>query len=227
MKRKTMFLFPAIFGFVFLCTLQPFAFAQHYENVTGLFLSDGDSSFDVEIADVDGDTDLDILVANDGPNRLYINDGTYNFPDETANRLPAGTNTSTGAEFGDIDNDGDLDIFIANFTAQNKLYINDGTGVFTDVTSTRLPIDTAKSIDAILGDVDNDGDLDILVVNNLQQNRLLINDGTGKFTDGTATRLPAETCADCDASFGDVDGDGDIDLAVANCDTSTAGDKYR
>ncbi|MFQ5770509.1 MAG: FG-GAP repeat domain-containing protein, partial [bacterium] len=75
---------------------------------------DSDDSRAVDFGDVDGDNDFDIIVANDGQNKLYINDGTGHFVDETSSRLPNDNFASFDVELGDVDNDGDLDIFVTN-----------------------------------------------------------------------------------------------------------------
>ena len=109
---------------------------------------------------------------------------------------------STKADFGDVDGDGDLDAIVANLGPE-QLLINTGAGVFLDGSSQLPPPPPFLqdiTADARLADVDGDGDLDILLSNENPfnpsptgggQNRLLINDGTGTFTDQTAARLPA------------------------------------
>jgi RHS repeat-associated protein len=69
---------------------------------------------------------------------------------------------------------------------------------------------------AVLGDVDGDGALDLVLANAAGQNRLLRNDGTGHFTDVTATHLPAQAAVSVGLALGDVDGDGAPDLLIAN-----------
>ncbi|MCI0586491.1 MAG: FG-GAP-like repeat-containing protein, partial [Planctomycetes bacterium] len=115
----------------------------------------------------------------------------------THQMLPADADGTMAVALGDVDGDGDLDAFVGNaFGQQNRLYLNGGSGVFTDVTATNLPalIDDTGAV--ALGDVDGDGDLDAFVGNGLAfggsgQNRLYLNGGTGVFTDVTATNLPA------------------------------------
>src|SRR5207249_2862794 len=101
---------------------------------------------------------------------LLINDGTGHFTDETASRLPNITLSSSRAEFADVDNDGDLDLYIVNGgtsrfgTAQGKLYLNDGTGHFTDVTTARMPnVNVGQPMDCIFGDIDGNFSLDLRI----------------------------------------------------------------
>jgi len=138
----------------------------------------GDRTQDLELADVDGDGDLDLVVGNEDRNRLLINDGTGVFSDETAKRLvfrdePEETRE---ADFGDIDGDGDPDLFFANVRAfvrganpRNRLLLNDGTGHFTDVSdrylaaaeSPRSPA-ARPSFDADFIDINADGAPDLV-----------------------------------------------------------------
>ncbi|MFM8732759.1 MAG: FG-GAP repeat domain-containing protein, partial [Phycisphaerales bacterium] len=96
--------------------------------------------------------------------------------------------------------------------------INNGAGVFSDQTATRLPTFTMSSARAQFGDVDNDGDLDLVFCNNgttrfgSGQPRLYLNNGAGVFADATAN-LPAGNVAEqMDILFLDVDNDLDLDL---------------
>jgi hypothetical protein len=170
----------------------------------------------VAIGDVDGVNGPDILLAGRGQNRLLINDGSGNFADETAARMPINTALSTDAVLQDVDADSDLDIFTANRNSQNRLLINDGAGNFTDLSGSRLPSDVDASYAVILFDADANGTPDAFIANQEQQNRLLLNNGLGTFTDATAASLLVHTGQSHGAVALDVEGDGDQDIAVAD-----------
>jgi hypothetical protein len=170
----------------------------------------------VVAGDVDGDRDADLVLATDGPTRLYLNDGTGRFTDATPGRL-AGENVRVA--LGDVDGDGDLDLLCAN-EGQDRLYLNDGTGTFTDATASHMPADSHANYSLALGDVDGDRDLDVVFGNNDtlgdRRNFLYLNDGTGTFTDVTASRMPVDAEYTQDVALGDVDGDGDLDLLTGH-----------
>jgi hypothetical protein len=206
-----------------------------------LYLNDGAGAFTDEsaripvtgttngmaVTDLDGDGAPDVLLANNGQDAVIMNDGSGHFRDETQARLPVSPDVTQDIELGDVDGDGDLDLLVGN-EGPNGLYINDGTGHFTDESRARVPLREApeETREADFGDVDGDGDLDILFANVSAfvedadpRNRLLINDGTGVFTDETEARLPPDTESSFDGDFRDLDGDGDLDIATGNSDT--------
>ena len=170
------------------------------------------------VGDVDGDGDLDIIQPNTQlstlpavPDLLWLNDGRANFQLDTAGRLPLVSSASWGCDLADFDRDNDLDLVIWNGKQQSQLLLNIGAGFFSDVTSTHMPFMTEDTRNMAIGDLDGDGDLDIVSVawGNLAPWRILLNDGQGRFTDsqfasgyGLSVRL------------GDVDGDGDLDVMV-------------
>ena len=187
----------------------------------------------ITIGDLDGDGDLDIVFANGGGfgsattpqrQRIYINNGSGVFTDESGPRIGALAARCRGVELGDIDNDGDLDmIFAQDFNAQPALYLNNGAGFFTKVTATQLPQITLSSSRAQFGDIDNDGDLDIYITSGTTsrftcgQYRVWVNDGNGFYTDETASRHPiANVCNNMDCIFGDIDNDFDLDIKTAS-----------
>ena len=153
----------------------------------------------VDAGDVDNDGDEDLFVTNlkGQTNTLYINDGSAHFEDQTARwglAAPSLPYTGFGTLFFDYDNDGWLDILAANgavfvikaladandphpLKERNSLYRNMGNGRFTEVSSGAGAVFQLAEVSrgAAFGDLDNDGDMDVVVTNNGGRVRLLLN----------------------------------------------------
>ena len=176
------------------------------------------------LGDFDGDGDLDLVAGNyQQTNRLYLNDGTAAPFASAGGGQAFGTNTENTRALvaGDVDRDGDLDLVAGHYIQRNALYLNDGDGEpFDSATGMPIGTDTAATLDIALGDVDGDGDLDVVAGNNLQANKLYLNDGDGAPFDavGAGEVVGTEEAASYGVALGDVNGDGRLDLIVANAD---------
>ena len=184
---------------------------------------DDASSPHATMADIDSDGDLDIYTTSfkAGSNRLWINQGGAQsgaIATFLASDIPGDTQKGYGSFAGDIDGDGDLDIYSPSLrSGPNKLWINDGLGNGgTSFTASDIVGDAGSySYWSQMGDVDNDGDLDIYVANSDGQNNLWTNDGLGNGgTSFTANDIPGDVGHDIGASMVDLDGDGDLDIHV-------------
>jgi hypothetical protein len=127
---------------------------------------------------------------------------------------------SDGLAWGDYDNDGFLDLFVTNpNSGGNRLYRNLGDSTFERITSGNIVTDRAESLGCAWGDYDNDGFLDLFVINGLfgpQNNFLYRNNGDGTFTKITSGSLANDGGASSGIGWGDYDNDGFLDLFVAN-----------
>lgn len=173
-------------------------------------LTDNAYHLGVCTGDYDNDGDLDIYLSNFGSNILYQNNGKGTFTDVTEKTgVGFGDHVGAGVCFLDIDGDGDLDLFAGSyvqFTLQankssvmngfqtyvgplqypptsNRLYKNNGNGTFTDISlESGIGLIKSSGMGVVAADIDNDGDTDIIIANDLRANSVFINDGKGKFT---------------------------------------------
>ena len=182
--------------------------------------------------DKDGWTDLYVTSAGNlgnigpGQHKLYRNNGNGSFTNVAA---AAGVNFSHplasdgwGICFGDYDADGDLDLFVTGFNGALgcKLYRNEGDGTFSDQTQpSEMFFTTPVGINAFaprFADFDRDGDLDLFIAADFGTSQLVLNDGDGTFTNGTATAgvgLDENGMGGC---MGDFDNDGWFDWYVTS-----------
>ena len=128
-----------------------------------------------------------------------------------------------GAGFLDYDSDGFLDLYLVqsgridspDAQVANRLFRNDGSGGFVDVTAAAGVSDPGYGMGCAAGDYDNDGDVD-LYVTNLGANTLYRNEGNGTFADVTQAAGVGDPGWSTSAAFVDYDADGDLDLFVTN-----------
>jgi len=148
------------------------------------------SSMGPAVGDVNRDGWLDIYIPDMGYGCMLLN-REYHFEDRTASSKLArvcGQYIGWGGVLFDYDNDGHLDLFVANgdahreYTQEDVLVRNDGTGSFKDVAADSGEYFRQKYVGrgTTSGDYDNDGDIDLLVVNLNDTPRLLRNDGGNK-----------------------------------------------
>ncbi len=174
-------------------------------------------------ADVNDDNLPDLYVVNGRypagePNTLYLNRGDGTFANTGRDAGVADGNWGLGAVFADLDTDGDLDLFVSNYVGPNALYLNDGTGTFSEAGAASGLADLGWGKGPTFGDLDHDGDLDLYEGDCKVANQLYRNNGDGTFTN-IAGDNPAVQCSAVrtkGTSFADVDGDGDLDLYVVN-----------
>lgn len=147
----------------------------------------GVSSMGPTVGDIDRDRRIDLYIPDMGYGCLLMNRGEF-FEDRTAASnlaVVCGQYTGWGGVVFDYDNDGHLDIFIANgnahheYSEEDVLMRNDGQGKFYDVARKSGDYFKQKYVGrgATFADFDNDGDLDVLVINLNDRARLLRNDG--------------------------------------------------
>jgi enediyne biosynthesis protein E4 len=199
----------------------------------------------VALGDVNNDGLIDIyFTSNLSKNKLYLNKGNFRFEDITDKALVAGTRAwSTGVNMADVNGDGLIDIYVCNSgdikgdNKQNELFINNGNLTFTEKGEEYGVADKGYTTHSAFFDYDNDGDLDLYVLNNssraigsfnLRKNerdkrnesggdKLLRNDGN-RFTDVSqeAGIFGSAIGFGLGVTVGDINKDGWQDISVAN-----------
>ncbi|MBS1944512.1 MAG: CRTAC1 family protein [Bacteroidetes bacterium] len=160
--------------------------------------SDMSGNYGSVFTDFDNDGDLDLFIvhcrqgvnSSSDPrrwNRMFVNNGNNQYTDLALDYGLQNREQSWSADFGDIDNDGDLDLVVTNHSRSMQLFLNDGTGHFTEAT-TGSGIDvSAAFLQVKMEDLDNDGFLDLITAGNLGGSAEFYFHGNGN---GTFTQMP-------------------------------------
>lgn len=189
----------------------------------------------ITAADFNNDGWIDLFCCDDnGESTIYLNDGTGNFTDSGSsiinfNITPTDDSGNYGSVWTDFDNDGDFDLYIAKCRQGvtnptdgrriNVLFENNGDGTFTS-NAAQYGINIGwQSWTSSFGDIDNDGDQDLLLTNHDYESQIFENDGTGHYTDITATTgFNINDITPIQSIFADFDNDGFLDILVTGSD---------
>ncbi|MGV9013878.1 MAG: FG-GAP-like repeat-containing protein [Flavobacteriales bacterium] len=182
----------------------------------------------ISIADINNDGWLDVFGCHDNaaPN-IWINDGQGNlvltpYIDFTTTPV-SDMSGNYGSVFSDVDNDGDLDLYVAHCRQGvndmndprrwNRFFVNDGSNNYSDETDDHGLTDHYQSWCVDFGDWDNDGDMDLVVMNHDHIMQLFENDGTGHFTEIADGGLNIVGFL-LQSHFEDFDNDGFLDILI-------------
>jgi len=169
-----------------------------------------------KFADYNNDGHPDLYIVKEGSNILYKNTGEGKFTDVTNKAKVGDRSEGSKSLFFDYDHDGDLDLFVTR-QGPNLLYRNNSDESFIeDAEKSNLSGGTVSSTDAGFGDFDDDGDIDLFVVNNDASNSLFSNQRQGVFKDVTEGSGLVSEKGSSAVTIGDYNNDGFLDLFVAS-----------
>jgi len=189
----------------------------------------------VNFSDINNDGNLDIFACHDvGPSRIYLGDGTGDFERDTTlintDLNGGGENDSGnyGSLFSDVNNDGHMDLYVAKCRQGvsdpqdprriNLLFINQGDTLYVEQAADYGIDSGQQSWSADFGDIDNDGDMDLLLGQHTGQYvQLFINNGSGSFADATSASglYNSFDYHVIQSKFADFDNDGYLDIIIA------------
>ncbi len=206
------------FAVVIVCVTGPIQAQTLFSNVSeSAGVNAAGLHHSVAIGDFDQDGREDIYVGTKfAPNKLFRNKGGMEFEEVS---IPAGVDdegTTNATLWGDFNNDGWLDLVTGNYLQANRLYLNQGDGTFEDVTDEWNVGNAGPCRSLHAADFDQDGWLDLYVVNINSHNAMLRNTGGDGFLNLTFPTGTIDTGIGMGALFYDSDNDGDVDLYLTH-----------
>ncbi len=182
--------------------------------------------------DHDNDGDLDILLTGSSAlgniSRVYENEGSGVFNNETAISDVLTNVNGSSVAWGDYDNDGDLDILMTGWTGSggvSEVYKNEGILGFSKATTISDALTNVYASRVAWGDYDNDGDLDILLTGSLSGvpvSEVYENEGGGVFSKEITISNALTDVRGGDIAWGDYDNDGDLDILLTGTNNVAA-----
>jgi len=192
---------------------------------TGPLVTDADTSRDVATGDLDNDGDEDIVVANSNGQAcaVYVNQGGLQggsageFQRQPDGPLASDTGEAYGVTIADYDADDLLDVFVTRRYGQgNMLYRNTGGAAFERRPDLAPSQDAGDSYESAWGDLERDGDLDLVVANRDEDEFLYLGNGDGSFTRVTWGEVVSSGGDSRTAAIADMDSDGLPEILVGN-----------
>ncbi|MEP0985359.1 FG-GAP-like repeat-containing protein [Ekhidna sp.] len=181
--------------------------------VTSSYLNANGEKMDLE--NIDGDSDFDIVMAAEtfgiitiiNNNGILVAGNTF---------TPSGSNYHiSDVDIADLDGDGDMDVFASNAyespTTDCYVFLNDGAGTLTD---SGLNVQTGSNYTSFLGDIDGDGDVDLITGGYISYPSIWVNDGSANFA--FDHDIPTIVTEYSTVNIGDLDGDSDMDMVVSD-----------
>ncbi len=138
-------------------------------------------------------------------------------------RRPFGTNNdySQSVALGDLNGDGHLDIAVGTWGRPNRIFWNDGHGHFENAPTMFNTMQRADTRSLALGDLDEDGDLDIVIATYNGQSKLYLNDIQHNFSEAQARLIGPADATIQSVALGDLNGDGRLDIVVGSTTQTT------
>lgn len=170
---------------------------------------------DVEVGDIDNDGDIDIVISqvDSTPDGVYWydNDGSESFTKRTISTL----DNPIYIDLADVNEDGELDVLASAWSLGHLVYYQNLGGTPSTFSTTLIDNNMTTPTDVEAGDIDGDGDIDIIMTHASTYFQFYENDGSETFTETTFASTTLANASSYGLHIEDIDADGDLDMVVA------------